>query len=145
MLIYYLDELCKGILLLMAAVMVCAAYAYYVNSRRAAGDPNKKNYHPLAIVLAPITLPIFLILSISFLLLRIVTYGVFMVVLTSALIFIRKPFILTAIQKIAAAIGDRLMAAHTMLIRLLLKPWADEPNVPPSQTIYSGSFLKYKL
>lgn len=145
MLIYYSDELCKGILLLMAAAMVCAVYAYSINSRRAADDPKKKNYHPLAIVLAPITLPIFLILSISFFLLRIVTYGVFMVVFISALIFIRKPFILAALQKIAAAIGERLMEANTMLMRLFLKPWADEPNVTPSQTIYSGSFLKYKL
>ena len=145
MLIYYLDEVCKVILLLMAIVMVCAVYAYYLNARRAADDPKKKNYHPLAIVLAPITFPIIFVLSISYFLLRIVAYGVFMIVFISAFIFIRKPFILAALQKMAAAIGGRLLEANTMLMRLFLKPWADEPTVAPSQTIYSGSFLKYKL
>jgi hypothetical protein len=128
MLLYYLDELCKGILLLMAAVTVCAVCAYYVNSRRAADDPKKKNYHPIAIVLTPITFPFVLVLSISFFLLRIIAYGVFMAFFIFVLIFIRKPFILAALQKIATAIGDRLMEANTMLIRLFWKPWADGPE-----------------
>jgi hypothetical protein len=126
MLLYYLDELCKGILLLMAAVTICAVYAYYINSRRAADDPKKKNYHPLAIAFAPITFPIVLILSVSLYILRVLTYGVFLASFIVVLIFIRKPFILAALQKAATAVGDRLLEANTMIIRIFLSPWRDE-------------------
>lgn len=110
----------------MAAVTLCAVYAYYVNSRRAADDPKRKNYHPIAIFLTPITFLPILILYVSFFLLRALTYGVFLVVFIFALIFIRKPFILEALRKIATWIGDRLLEANTMLIRFFLSPWVNE-------------------
>jgi hypothetical protein len=128
MLLYHLEEFCKSVLLLMAVVLLCAVYAYYNNYKRAADDPKKKNYHPLAIILAPITFPIIIILYISFFLLRVLTYGVFMVLFIFALIFIRKPFILILLRKIAAAIGDRLLEANTFLIRLFLRPRTNEPG-----------------
>jgi hypothetical protein len=128
MLIYYLDEACKGILLLIAVVTACVLYAYFVNSRRAADDPKKKKYHPLAIVPATILSPLILILSVSFFLLRVLAYGVFMVIFIFVLIFIRKPFILAALQKLASAVGDRLLEVNTLLIRFFLKPWADEAD-----------------
>jgi hypothetical protein len=126
MLLYHIDGLCKGTLLLMAAIAACVLYAYYVDARRAADDPKKKNYHPFAIVLAVILAPFILILYVSFFLLRVLTYGVFLVVFIFALIFVRKPFILEALQKIATAIGNRLLEANTMLIRFFLSPWRDE-------------------
>ena len=128
MLLYHLEEFCKSVLLLMAVVWLCGVYAYYTNYKRAADDPKKKNYHPLAIILAPITFPIIIILYISFFLLRVLTYGVFMVLFIFALILIRKPFILVWLRKIAAAIGDRLLEANTFLIRLFLRPWTNEPE-----------------
>jgi hypothetical protein len=109
----------------MVAVMACAMYAYYVNSRRPDGDPKKKNYHPLAFVFAPITFPIFAVLFVSFFILRALSYGVFMVVFILALIFIRKPFILVWLQKIATGIGDRLLEANTLLVKFFLRPRAD--------------------
>ena len=116
----------KCILVLMLVVSLCAGYAYYVDLKRSDDDPKKRDYHPLAILLAPITFPLVLILSISFLILRVITYGLFMVLFILALIVLRKPFILAALQKIAAVVGDRLMEANTILIRFFLGPWVEE-------------------
>jgi hypothetical protein len=110
----------------MLVVTICAGYAYYVDSKRSDDDPKKRDFHPLAILLAPITFPLVLILSISFFVLRVLTYGVFMVLFILALIIIRKPFILAILQKIATAVGDRLMEANTIVIRFFLGPWVEE-------------------
>ena|SRR5215216_625096 len=110
----------NGILLLMTVVMVCAIYAYSVNSRRPDDDPKKKNYHLLAIFLAPITLPLLVVFSVSIFILRVVTYSVFLVIFIFALILIRKPFILEQLRKTVTFIGDRLLEANTFLIRLFL-------------------------
>jgi hypothetical protein len=111
-----------GVILL---ITICATYAYQVNSKRPADDPKKKNYHPVAIVLAPFTFPILFVLSISFFLLRVLAYGVFLVLFILALIFIRKPFLLEWLRKTAVKIGDRLLAANTLLVRFFLSPWRD--------------------
>ena len=104
--------------------VTCSSFAYFVNSRRLDADPKKKNYHPFAIIFAPITLPLLIISSVIFFILRMVTYGVFMVIFTFALIFIRKPFILEWVRKLALTIGDKLLEANTLLIRLFLGPRA---------------------
>lgn len=104
--------------------VTCSSFAYFVNSRRLDADPKKKNYHPFAIIFAPITLPLLIISSVIFFILRMVTYGVFMVIFTFALIFIRKPFILEWVRKLAVTIGDKLLEANTLLIRLFLGPRA---------------------
>lgn len=44
----------------------CTALAYFVNSRRPDGDPKKKDYHPFAILLTPITVPFLVISSVIF-------------------------------------------------------------------------------
>ena len=105
-------------------VIICAIVAYYVNSKRPDDDPKKKNYHPLAILLAPIPFPLFAVFYISIFILRVITYGVFMVLFIAAMIFLRKPFILEWLKKNATTIGDRLLEANTLLIRLFLQPRA---------------------
>ena len=125
MLFYHLEAVCKGTLLLMAIVTACALYAYGIDSRRPQDDPKKKNYHPLAILFAPITFPIFLVLSVSLFVLRVLTYWIFMVFFILALIFLRKPFLLDWLRKAATGIGDRLLEANTMLARFFLGPWRD--------------------
>lgn len=120
-----LNLCCNGVLLLIAIVIVCALYAYHVDSKRPDDDPKKKNYHPLAILLAPITFPLFVVFYISIFILRVITYGVFMVLFIAAMIFLRKPFILEWLKKNATTIGDLLLEANTLLIRLFLRPWAD--------------------
>lgn len=120
-----LNLCCNGVLLLIAIVIVCALYAYHVDSKRPGDDPKKKNYHPLAILLAPITFPLFVVFYISIFILRVITYGVFMVLFIAAMIFLRKPFILEWLKKNATTIGDLLLETNTLLIRLFLRPWAD--------------------
>jgi hypothetical protein len=122
MLLYYLKETCTGIILLMAAVTACALYAYRVDSRRPDDDPKKKNYHPLAILFAPVTFPLLMVLIISLFLLRVATYGIFMILFILALIFFRKPFILDALRKTANSIGDRLLEANTIIIGFFMSP-----------------------
>ena len=123
MLFYHLDSVCKVTLGLMAFIMACTFYTYHVNSRRPDDDPKKKNYHPLAILFAPITFPILAILYISFFILRVLVYGVFTILFILMLILVRKPFILEPMQKIVIRIGDRLMEANTILVRFFLNPW----------------------
>ena len=123
MLLQDLECFFNGILLIIGMVTLCTLVAYYANSRRPEDDPKKKDYHPLAIVLAPITLPLFLIVSVSFVILRTLTYSIFVVLIILAIIFLRKPFILTWLRKAVTAIGDRLLQANTILARVLLRPW----------------------
>ena len=130
MLFYHFRELCNGILLLMLVILACAGYAYYINSRRLADDPNKKDFHPLAIFLAPFTWPFFFLAFIFIFILRALLYGVFLILITIALIMIRNSFLLLWLHKIATYIGNKLLEANTFLIKLFLKPWADSPESP---------------
>ena len=105
-----------------------AGYAYRVNAKRPADDPKKRDFHPFAIFLAPITLPLFVFGFISLFLLKAILYGIFLVLLTLALVVVRKPFIFIWLDKIATKIGNMLLEANTQLIKLLLGPWAGEPQ-----------------
>jgi hypothetical protein len=109
-------------------VIACAGYAYYVNSKRPDDDPKKRNYHPVAVILAPITVPLFIFFSLSIFIMRVLTYGIFLILFTVALLVIRKPFLLVWLRKTATTIGDALLEANTLLIKLFLKPWANEPT-----------------
>lgn len=126
MLLYHLNWVCNGILLLMVLAIGCAIYAYYVNSRRPKDDPKKRNYHPLAIILAPITLPIFVVLYLSFFIVRVVTYGVFLALSILALILLPKSSAPTWFDEMATGIGQRLLEINTFLVRFFLKPGTDE-------------------
>lgn len=117
-----MDFLLKCFLGIYLIITLCAAIAYYADSKRPENDPKKKNYHPLAILFAPITFPILLVLSILLFVLRVFVYGIFTILFILMLILVRKPFILVAIQKIAVRIGDRLMEANMLLVRLFLNP-----------------------
>jgi len=125
MLLYHLREFCTGMLLLLLIIMACAGYAYRVNSKRADDDPKKRNYHPIAIIFAPVTFPLFLIFSISIFILRVLTYGIFLILLIVALLLIRNPFLLVWLRKTATTVGDILLGANTLLFKLL--PWTNEP------------------
>jgi hypothetical protein len=112
----------------MAIVAACALFAYYVNSKRPDDDPKKKKFHPLAILFAPITFPLLIVLSVSIFILRVVTYGVFTVILIFFMIVLRKPFLLEWLKKTALFIGEGLMGANTLLIRIFLRPWASSES-----------------
>lgn len=124
MIVYYYAYLCKGILWIMLLILACASYAYLVNQRRDDHDPKKRNYSPYAILIAPITLPLLLLLAIFVFLLRAALFCLFLMIFTIALVVIRKPFIFVWLNKMALGIGEPLLKINTYLIRLALGPWS---------------------
>ena len=122
------NNLCNGILIFLFLTTACAGYAYYVNARRPADDPQKRNYPPIAILFAPVTVPILLLFAISIFILRVLVYGLFLILFVIALVLIRKPFLLSILHKTAMYIGNKLLQANTILIKLLLRPWTNKPG-----------------
>jgi hypothetical protein len=109
---------CCGIYVVLSAVMwLFTGYAYWVNSKRLPSDPQKKTYNFNAIFLAPISWPLLLISGIIILIARSLLFGVFLVLFTLALIFVRKPFWLVWLDKMATWTGEKLLGANTTLIK----------------------------
>lgn len=115
-------------LVVMLFCVVCAVYAYRVNSRRHKHDPEKQDFHPLAILLAPITWPFWFLAASAFFLIKVVLYSAFLFVVTFALIVVRKPFLLSRVQKIATRVGNLLLATNSFLIRTLLGKQSENPR-----------------
>lgn len=113
----YFPYVCKGYLLLSLIFLICAGYAYRANARRSNDDPEKRDFHFGAIILAPITWSAFLAAYIMIFVLRAVVYSVSLFVVLAALVFIRKPFLLIWLDKIATKIGNKLLEVNTLLIK----------------------------
>jgi len=109
--------------------MACAGYAYLVNARYPADDPQKRDYHPAAILLAPFTLPIFVILSMLIFMAKALFYGLLLTLFIVALIFFREPFVFKWLHKVAVYIGNKLLTANTMIIKVFLQPWVNQPEI----------------
>ena len=116
----YLDiPLCCGIYLVFSTLLAAfAGYAYLVNLQRPADDPQKKRYYVSGIFIIPFFWPILLVGWLSLGILRAVHFGFLLIVLTLALVFIRKPFWLKWLEKIALKIGGMLMNANSVLVEL---------------------------
>jgi hypothetical protein len=127
--IYYVEYLCIGMLIVSLLLTACAVYAYSVNSQRSEDDSEKTNYQLGAIIFTFFTWPIFLIAIISIFLIRALSYGFFLILFTIFLIIIpRESAEPTWLEKTAAKIGERLLEVNTLLIKLFLRPWANEPG-----------------
>ena len=116
-------------------VWAMARYAYRVNEQLPANDPKKKDFHPAAVNLVPITWPIILVLwvilaigSVVLFVLKALLYGVFLILFTLALVFIRKPFLLIWLEKTARRVGYVLLEANTALIKLFRIVWSGVPQ-----------------
>ena len=112
MLFNYSTQLCNCYLALMLIYFACAGYAYRVNARRSKDDPQRRDFHFGAILLAPFTFPLFIAASITLVLLRVLVYGVFLILFAIAVIAIRKPFLLAWLDKVATRIGNKLLAGN---------------------------------
>jgi hypothetical protein len=133
-----------GISLFIFLTMACAGYAYRVNARRPADDPQKRDFHLFAILLAPFTLPIFAVFFVSLCILRALLYGVFLILFTLALIFVRESFLFRWLHKMAVSIGNRLLTINTTLIKAFLRPWMEQPQIkraPYSADLLFSSFV----
>lgn len=126
MLFHNIQCLGWGIFLYALLTIACAGYAYRVNARYPADDPKKQEYHPAAILLAPFTLPIFVVLAILIFIMKTVLYALLLILFVVALIFVREPFIFKWLHKVAVSIGNKLLAANTAIIKLFLQPWVNQ-------------------
>ena len=133
MLLYRFDLFCGCFLLFFVAIWLITGYTYVVNSRREADDPKKRDYDPLAILLAPITAPIFLAGALGFFILRALLFTVFLIIFSILLVAVRKPFIFKLWDKFATWIGDPLLKVNTHLVRMAFRPWNPNP-----QTVYQN-------
>jgi cell division protein FtsW (lipid II flippase) len=108
---------------------VCIVYAYSLNAERSDDDPEKKEYHLGGMIFTLFTWPLFLFFFISLFLLRVLFYGIFLILfIASLLLFPRERSEPTGLERTAARIGDALLNANMMLIRLFLRPWAREAD-----------------
>jgi len=123
MLWYYSRQVCSTILLLMLFAMACAGYAYLVNERRPADDPQKKVYHPSSIFLTPFTLPFFILGWLSRFAFKAVLYGIFLVAFTIVLLVFRKSPVPPWLDNAITEIGNRILGGNTFLIKTLWKDW----------------------
>ena len=111
--------LCKGLIWFMLFLLACAAYAFCVDARRPNDDPEKRNFHFDAIFLSLITWPFIPLAFIMISILRVFIYMVFLAFFAIALIAIRKPFIFIWLKRIATNIGNALLEANTLLIKIV--------------------------
>lgn len=126
MLISYASYCFYSYILLSLIIFLCTGYVYRVNSKRAADDPEKRDY-PLSAVTLTILWP-FLVLVVAFLfILKALAYGLFLILFTIALVVIRKPFIVKWLIKIATKIGTMFLKANTFLIRAFFPPTRSHP------------------
>jgi hypothetical protein len=105
----------------------CAGYAYRVNAKLPADDPKRKNYHPAAIFLAPITWPLFALGWLSLLTIKALLYGIFLILFTIFLIVFQDISEPIWLEKMFIKIGNMLLKANTILTRLLFTP--REPRI----------------
>jgi len=126
----FFSNCCRSYILVSLILWGTAGYAYHANKKLPAGDPKKKDFRPLAVNLVPLTWPAILIYYFAVLIgylvlfiLKALLYGIFLILFTIALVLIRKPFLLKWLDKIATKVGNILLEANTLLLKLLLDPW----------------------
>jgi hypothetical protein len=108
----------KSYILISLILWGFAGYVYRVNSKRAVDDPLKKDFHPAAVFLTPLW-PFLAIIWVLTFILRAVFYGIILILFTIGLVIIRKPFILIWLIKLANKVGNKLLQANMLLIRVL--------------------------
>ena len=127
--VYYFKYICVGALLVSLVVSVFTMYAYSINSQRTAEDPEKRDYRPSVLVIVFFTWPILLPALLSLFLLRVLFYGICVIIFITVLLLIpREASEPTLLERKLARIGEALLDANAVLIRLMLRPWADEPG-----------------
>jgi hypothetical protein len=117
MLRYHLDDVALCLLAFLLFAFVAVYSAYKTNSRLPEGDPKKRRFHPMSILLAPILLPLSISLAITGFLLTILLYAGFLVIFAVLLLAIRKPFLFALWNKFSTRIAEPLLKMSTHLIR----------------------------
>ena len=119
MLFRYSDQLCYGILLLTIFLLVCAVYAYRANAKLLDDNPKKMEYSLSVIALAIFTWPFLIIAYVMLIVLKVLIYALFLILFAIALVVIRKPFLFEWLDRIFTGIGNKLLWANTLLIKIV--------------------------
>lgn len=109
---------CAGYFLLAVLWTTFAGYSYLVDRQRLDDDPEKKNYHVSGVFMVPLFWPFILVGWAAILLLRALHFGLFLILFTLAVIFIRESEDFTGLDKISTSIGDMLLDANSALLNL---------------------------
>jgi hypothetical protein len=104
----------------MGICFACAAYAYRVNARREEGDPEKREFEFGAVFLAALSWVVLIPASIAVAVIRAFLGMVFIVLFAVGVLAVRKNFILKWLDKVMVKIGNKLLAANTILLRAFL-------------------------
>jgi hypothetical protein len=128
MLFYYANYCCLGFVWLSLLFMALAGYAYRVNAKRAADDPDKKDFPPGAIFLAPITWPMFLLGSITLFIIKALAYGIFLILFTFALLAFQNSDLPDWVEDSFSRIGNKLLEANKFLIKVAFGDWYENPQ-----------------
>jgi hypothetical protein len=116
--IFLQGKFCMGsCTLIFVCIILSAFYAYSVNARRAADDPEKKEFSPYSLWLTPIIIPLLIFADIFSLILSSLAFGFFLVLFPFALLLFRKPFLIKWILKQAQRVGNKLLKINTELLR----------------------------
>lgn len=143
MLLNDVDCLFAGILPFIVITVLCAACAYSVNAQRSPDDPQKRKCHPVAIVLAPITLPLFVVFTLLRFVLKVLFFGACLILFPIALIVVREGFLLRWFNKIATYIGNKLLDANTTLATPFLNAGAARPEIKESAVRVDPLFSRF--
>ncbi len=111
----YRSYFCNGLLVLAMLLVACAGYAYRVNARRPADDPEKRDFN---------------FGSITIFLLRGLVYAVFLALSLIVLLVVRETSQLIWLDKIATKIGNKLLGVNTFLIKIAFGRTSDNPQIP---------------
>ncbi len=97
--------------------------AYQRNERLPIGSPDKREYHPLAILIAPFTLPFIIVIGatvyVLWILVRSIAFGLVILILPFVLIFFRKLDLIERFLKVVEKLGRALLKVNTLLLRML--------------------------
>ena len=102
---------------IQAFIIFSAIYAYRTNAKLAHDDPEKKAFSPYAIWIAPVTLPLFILVNVFILILSSLAFGLFLLLFPFALLLFRKPFLIKWILSQAQRIGNKILKINTGLLR----------------------------
>jgi hypothetical protein len=109
---------CAGSCLISSIIIILSSlYAYHVNSKRAPDDPEKKDYSPAAIWLAPFVLPPLSIFNFLLLFLSSLVFGVSLVLFPFTLLLFREPFLIKWLRRQALKLGNWALKINTRLLK----------------------------
>lgn len=94
------------------------AYAYRINAKLPPDDPLKQDYQLVTLLPIPFW-PLFAAARIVLFFVEAVLYMIFLILFTIGLVVIRKPVQPTRLSKIATKIGNTLLKANMLWIRMI--------------------------